>query len=410
MTDLNKLIEANRKSGEIGQEDLATQITSPDPSEEMPCARPGAARRTVVCFALSLVLAGEVVSQARHEIPSELLCPACSIEASHVVTLYDPDGSTSPQLIASVAVDSEDRYYVTPLFSRGEVAVYDATGRLAKVVGRSGDGPGEFRLPVLVGVDGFDSVHVFEPTRRSIFTPGAESFSRLTNHHEVVVQQALTLRNGDDIVQNVRALNLAEPLHLIESTSGTVVRSFGAAEPEPIETRTPLGFYRQIAEGSAGVWVARTNRYYVERWTRTGELALVLSRAVNWFKPWDGVWSHPYRFRPEPRLRAIWEDEQGRVWIVVQVAAIDWKAADVGARREYALHPDSLAAMGQTFVGPYDTIVEVLDPVAGRVIVSQRFPENFQGSVGRGRVREAKLAPDGDIQIVIWELSLKGAP
>ncbi|GBD32157.1 hypothetical protein HRbin33_01121 [bacterium HR33] len=71
-------------------------------------------------------------------------CSSCRLTVTPLVVLGSPGDTVGPDLQYWVAADSRGRYYVAPTIGLGQVAVYDSTGRLLGLLGRRGQGPGEF--------------------------------------------------------------------------------------------------------------------------------------------------------------------------------------------------------------------------------------------------------------------------
>jgi hypothetical protein len=74
--------------------------------------------------------------------------------------------------IRGVALDAKLRLYVADELSH-EVRVFEPNGRLVRVIGREGRGPGEFEAPWTVAVDPTDSLWVWDDALRrfSVFSP-----------------------------------------------------------------------------------------------------------------------------------------------------------------------------------------------------------------------------------------------
>jgi hypothetical protein len=73
------------------------------------------------------------------------------IEELRIGSVDDPDAGFTD--IGGIAVDSEGLVYVLERRDRA-VRVYDTSAQLVRTIGRSGEGPGEFRSPLLLGLLG----------------------------------------------------------------------------------------------------------------------------------------------------------------------------------------------------------------------------------------------------------------
>ena len=81
------------------------------------------------------------------EISSEAASADSRIRITRVATLGKSPDTVSLSRMSKAAMDSQGRFYVTPTFSRGQIAMYDRRGRFVRSFGRRGRGPGEFNLP-----------------------------------------------------------------------------------------------------------------------------------------------------------------------------------------------------------------------------------------------------------------------
>jgi DNA-binding beta-propeller fold protein YncE len=82
----------------------------------------------------------------------------------------------------NVALSSNGEIYVTDGYGNARVHKFSADGRLLLSWGKPGDGPGEFRLPHGIAVDGQGSVYVAdrENSRVQLFTPDGEYLDQWT--------------------------------------------------------------------------------------------------------------------------------------------------------------------------------------------------------------------------------------
>ena len=158
--------------------------------------------------------------------------------------------------------------------------------------------------------------------------------------------------------------------------------------------------WRQLAAGGGGrVWAAYQNRYEVELWDTAGRRLRRLARDAEWFDIYrSDEFSarnrrHLLRERERgnrlapslqypPRVTALEQDGRGRLWTLVSVAPE--KPED---RR--------------------NTIVEVIDPAAGRIVASRRFPMAVAGFAAPGLVTVRERREEDDVEIVkIFRLKL----
>lgn len=174
---------------------------------------------------------------------------------------------------------------------------------------------------------------------------------------------------------------------------GETVATFGGVNRGTSGSRLDEHF-REIAVGTGdGVWTVGHTEYVVEKWTRDGSLIGRWKRMPDWFSTEEGQASG--KGAGAPRILSARLDREGRLWTFAAVA--DEEAA---GRRD-AAEGDRLLAHRR-----YDTVVEVLDPEAGRLIARKRF-DRLLRVTGDGRyVFAVERAEAGNHQISLGALEL----
>jgi hypothetical protein len=84
-----------------------------------------------------------------------------------IVTEHQLHGSSSLHNISFAIPAASDRFIIADSHS-GQLVFIDEAARVVKVVGRAGDGPGEFRHIASIGGCGTDSVYVWDKVRRKV--------------------------------------------------------------------------------------------------------------------------------------------------------------------------------------------------------------------------------------------------
>lgn len=325
--------------------------------------------------ALALIARASAGAQsATVNVSDKLTCPECRIELSPVVKL---GGSTEAEgLIAGrgsmVSRDSEGRFFVTLSVNPYEFLVFDKTGRFLRAVGRKGTGPGEFGEIRRVWVGPGDSLHVFDFTRYTVLTPNF-AYVRAVPIADLS-WDAIFSPSGSVVRQTDSGIpgRVGYPLHLI-SADGTIRRTFGTEKPVRIP-RNGYGDHRAIAASrSGGYWSALHTEYRIDRWDTLGTRLQTIRRDARWFKPWTGT------NVLGPRIFAIREDEQRRLWVVIQTTE------------------------------PVRTVVEVIDLQAGALITRAEFSYTFVRFAGDLIWRSAENAA-GDPIVDVMQMRLVPAP
>lgn len=94
------------------------------------------------------------------------LSPACRVDTAPRLQIGALDGPAEYQLGRVIdATRMPDGRIVVADRSNHEIRVFDATGKFVRTMGRTGDGPGEFRDPLQVTALGGDSLLVWDMSR-----------------------------------------------------------------------------------------------------------------------------------------------------------------------------------------------------------------------------------------------------
>lgn len=272
--------------------------------------------------------------------------------------------------------DSRGRYYVPNASALTNVPVFDVDGTFIERIGRDGEGPGEYRGANHVRITEGDTLYVFDYMLRRVTV--------LSSSYEVVTTKLVDATPhtfGFDVLPDGRlvfnsvfysAESAGLPLHLI-SERGRLVRSFGAVD-QAYRADDQIGLARQIAATESGVWSAPLHDYRIELWSLNGDLVKTLDREVDWFESTEFEKGRGVRRDKPPRCQVaeFRIDERGLMWTMVWVPDPEWKESiyvtkdERGGERLLANHDDY-----------HDTVIEVIDPETGRVLVSQRFDPRF---------------------------------
>jgi hypothetical protein len=344
----------------------------------------------------------------RTVISGEASCGTCRIQLEHVARLGgDPQGYLINPL-ARVSKDSRGRWFVFGAVTPYQVNVFGFDGAFLQSFGRDGQGPGEFRVAVTLNEYPKDILNVWDwgNGRISRFTADFDYIDQLrlailpinhlfTTEGQLVINAAHFDGSGE-----------ALPLHFIGS-DGRIISSFGTEEP-PYPKHPGDHAIRVIAPGrTEGIWAGTLARYELCHWNREGKLTHRVEREVSWFRPHSdpGVRSNPRDPRPNPMLRAIREDANGRLWTAVYVPQEDWRSG---------FRPDT-TSRGTIWLRAvrerqYDTRVEVLDPSTGTALADITIPVDVRGfaDAGPGEVflYAAHESAVGELFLDIWLVRL----
>ncbi|WP_420127233.1 hypothetical protein [Longimicrobium sp.] len=369
---------------------------------------PGVLARWMVVAALAAAPAPLAPQEVRLE---EVNCPGCRLELHRVVELGDAQGpGRLDQTLASWAADSRGRILLASGW-QVPVRVFGADGRFAGTIQPTL--PGD-TLPLsigLVAVTAGDTVNLVDDLRGLHLVLHADG-NLVRTHTPTPLRPAsmrLLLPGGRAVGTGTVATrdNVGYPLHLL-GPDGAVLRSFGADVAEDVPGQS-MDLRKLALAGPDAVWAGHLTRFGIERWTLDGERQAALVRDVPWFAPYTDMRWRPDQ-APHPILMALRQDAAGRLWSVVRVADERWRDArpliadTLLARRNPAAQydPEEL----------YDTMVEVIDPACGRVLLSRRFPGLIAGFLDDGRMVSWSDRPGAHPRLTVWRVdaAFDGAP
>ena len=341
-------------------------------------------------------------------VPDEPNCPRCTISMQPLVTLGTDDGVGS--LIGkpmSVNIDSRGRYWV---FQELEPpTVFHANGSVARVIGRQGRGPGEFRsgnTGIVIG----DSMLVLDwmELRATMMTPDLEAGRIIRLRYGVgdikLLRWPSALITTGHMADSRPANSM---LHRVSMEGGetNVVSSFG---PQAVGGNMGAGeVFQHLGSAKDGVWSTYWNRPEFTKWNADGSANRVLSRRFDWYTGEAKASIGTSRTPPTPQTGPLIEDDAGLLWVFIYRPATTWKegwpaqGVKMGRGVEYRM-------IDMAYDKLFTTYVEVIDPINARVIAAHHINGYvFEALPGR-RVALYRVDRDGIPRVDIAALSLAG--
>ncbi len=340
-------------------------------------------------------------------VPQEPACARCRI-ALRPVTVLGARGGRGGMAVRpySIAAASRGRFVVAVSPERPRPPlVFSADGSYEGELGRVGSGPGEYRSPRLVTRAPGDTLLVFDEAlgRLTVLSPSLRPVRSSPAPHDV--WSAAADSTGSLLVNaNVRdRARIGVPLHLF-SRDGSYRRSFGD-EHVPVLPSSLSRTLRWVAPSEPGrFWSLRESyRYRLEEWDTAGSLRQVLDRDPSWFLPYtERRTSTPTR-PPSPYTTGLWRDSSGLLWVAVAVPSRTWAAG---------LGPARLAERQSWFPERdphrvWDTVIDVIDPQAGRLVATMRLPGRYDLVAGPGLLGRVIEDPvDGWFLVQVFRVTL----
>lgn len=265
---------------------------------------------------------------------------------------------------------TSDGGFLLTRFGRPTPFLADARGVVVRAIGRSGAGPGEFRMPRFMfetpagyhfadqGLGRLSHVSKdLQPAGETRLPAPVRSFPVPLDENTFVISADVPTRAA-----------AGRPVHII-SRDGSIKRSIGPLTGQP-GTSGPR-WAVALARDST-LLIANANAYRIERWDTAGIMLGTYERRTEWFPP-DGGSS-------APAIRQIYEDPAGLLWVHIDVSP-------------------------STRTGT--TVIEVLDIKNLKVLASVRsgaWPGDAAG--GGFYMKNYREATDGSPRIDVWGFRL----
>jgi hypothetical protein len=171
----------------------------------------------------------------------------------------------------------------------------------------------------------------------------------------------------------------------------TMVTSFDRYEGRVL-TRVESIEQRRVlwSHGEEQLWAAHLTRYQIDLWDLESMRVRSLVQAVDWFPPTPYV-PAPARLAPPPaRIRGIYEDPEGLLWVIISLADSEWHGYDLPPNDGMGRGPNGRYVGSNRHLenSVYDTLIEVIDPRRAVVVARQRVDPALSGFIGPGYVTE----------------------
>lgn len=359
--------------------------------------RPGVGLGTFVGLVVCSLIGchgGQGRDERRLTVAGDPECRECRIELAHLATLGDatdtvgvlPNAAGRECMVGRL---STGEFVLSGVAGGGFLAVYDATGKPVRTIGRRGAGPGEFRSPLRVAVGSGDSLYVLDDANSRIqVVSAAGAYARVFPTRDRF--RSFTLLPDDRLLLFRLPKSRTDRLFHGFDRDGRQVMSFGA--PQQPDTALDLENWLVSRAPRGRFWTASHWSYELRRWSAPDSLDLTVIRRADWFPSPSVFPAEVYRTAPPPpMLLHAWEDDSGRLWTYTAVADREWRPG-MGMR----VTPEW---QEKTF----DTIIEVIDLPSGRLLASHRYPTRLAPVCGNALMYTVIELPDGELRVRVLE-------
>lgn len=325
--------------------------------------------------------------------------PGCGVEATVLAVLADASQQPldHPQDLVAVG----DFFFVSPLSMPYGIVRYTPSGGYSGELVSEGRGPGEF-LHIQAMAEGPDGeLHVVDDYQGRYVvldtTLGVVRSFPLNDTDPLIYRGLEVLSDGRSLLLT-HASGARRLAHVLDS-GGSEVASF-----RPNDEDSALDHWTVAAPSrDAGLlWIGELMSHRIELWDiAEGMLVDSLVSVPQWFtpvreepKPRGGSESYTRR-QPAASLRDLFEDEEGRLWLVSQIPR---PGLQVPQDPDGALPPVQDA---------FHSVIEVVDPHSGLLIAECRIAGFVQG-FPRPRVASLYIeGPNGEPNVIMVSLAMK---
>lgn len=338
-------------------------------------------------------------------VPDTPACPTCSLTVSAVVELGDREGPGIVGEQAYIGRADDGDYYVSSSMQPGRLLRFSPDGVFQDAVGRSGDGPGEYILPMLLAGSADDLTILDIRSFRLTTIRGGEV---TTTKLPFMAEDMAVFSDGRHVYSAVayEPDRIGHPLHVYDVASGRINRSFGDEGVRVDRSdRSQTALTRLVAVAPDGnIWAAHENRYRIDKWTPDGVRIARIERDAPWFRHWMDWPGSVNEVRPEPTIVGVRDWGDDLLMVVVRVADAAWRP--VRPARIERGHELITAAQYEEI---YDTVIEILDARSGTVLARTQVDVHVWRLVGRdGFYSYAEHSELGEAKHVVWSVALSG--
>jgi len=331
------------------------------------------------------------------------LCERC-IEVERLVLLGDTTGDGFLEMTTAATRDSLGRYW---LGQRGQIKVYNPSGKFVAAVGRPGQGPMEFHLPTPTFTDSAGLVHVFDRgnSRESVIN------SKFALHSDRRIPASDVFSVAPNVGAGTYVMNMwiateaqaGYNLHVVRGDS--ILKSFG--EPDESGTMNVFTSQRLLAtDGDGRVLSAKRFDLDVVAWSPEGRRIAgfrgspLNASPVKWaaFNRTDN---------PLPSEVVAIRIEDGRyLWLVTKRPRDGWRSLVTDK-----LYPNGMVGMapkpGVAIDSMFVSRIEVVDLSSATILARRETSEKFIGFIGSGLLLENATDAEGHPRAAVWRLRLR---
>ncbi len=331
-------------------------------------------------------------------IRSAIVCTTCRIEvASPSITLVGTPAHDVAPTPTVLAIDHAGRL-IAPRGANGIPMVFSRTGHLLAEIGRTGDGPGEYRFPTLATFGPSDSAAIVDvrAARITVLTPDLR-FARSFHLDSSTLSALEWLPNGGFVLAAAirTPQRVGHAMHLLDP-SGSIIASLGEGDAV-VGPRTPDRNRLLQAVGTGFYAVDALTTIRVEYWEN-----MTLRRRWQVDSPFFPDQPPPGDKRPfASRLTSFHVDDHGILFLLTSVPRPNWRDG-VKSRQENGQEVFDIVDREKLI----STVVEAIDLTSGQVLARLRTDRVLQGFLKGGYAYRHQTSDAGQSRYLISRVRL----
>lgn len=345
--------------------------------------------------------------RATNHITGEPNCSGCTIQMVPLLTLQSNQPAGGPRFPATVVKLDQGGYVLAPTYEPGTAAVFHADGRVAGILGRFGEGPGEMKNVQSASRWFGDSIAIAHDRNRiSVFDPSLGYVRSLVlNSSSFLTNDIKPSRHGALLARRTGTAGGSDFGLREFSSVGEPLRGFG--------TSTELGagrIYAALVEANDTLWAADAGRYAIDVFTRDADSVITtVTREADWFptnatrNEWGGL----------PAVQDFVRVREGMFLVLLRRPRPDYRVQGASPPSSSGAAPAARQQLDYSaMLERFEQVIELLDVRKGEVVAQLRIPDRWIG----GFIDDDELysyetdSATGEPAVGIWRVEIAGLP
>lgn len=362
--------------------------------------------RKVIIVAALVILKGalsmSLSAQVEQVIADEIGCDECRLDLRRELVLSEvPSSEVYFSDRGLVRISPDGRVFLVTNIQPFRVHVFSADGRYEDSFGASGEGPAEYTYIQDISFEDDGTIVVYDRHNRRISRVDV-SLSWISSTPLSVALRGIHVLSDGTLLGVGPVLSrdaVGFPFHRI-LRDGSIDRSFGADLAVARHDRLHELVRHWFLDGDELLSVA-PHQYVIDIWqAMLGNRVGRVHRVGDLVPGWENPPPHAMFAPPPPTIGGVWRDQDEAVFVIVRVAATDWRGHPEYVGRESEMLP----TQGEPLDSYWDTIIEVIDLRQSKVMARTRTTSYLQTTNVPNYVVGVEYAGDGTVAYVLHQL------